>query len=144
MSCPFRHLWPKGSGEATAATGAAAPPPPVADARHTRGADPADAEQQGAPSPTTPTSSAGGQTTDQAAPAGARCPFLAGVGGVSLSSTTAAAGAAGAAQPPAQQEQQLAAGPGADSSAAPPATCPLGFGSGRQPKLGEYHCMLCK
>lgn len=144
MSCPFRHLWPNGAGEATRASAAAPPPAP---AGHTPAADD---QQQGAPPPATPTTSANSPPAADAAADEARCPFLAGVAGVAVapSSTTAGGRAAEAElQPQAQPQQQAqpaGESPEASPSTATVAVCPLGFGSSRQPKLGQFHCLLCK
>lgn len=159
MSCPFKHLWPKGAGEgepaataapnAVAALGAAhaaplsggdaqevAPGPAAATARppagHTPAARPAAAGRPPAGlDPATP-GAAGAAGSGQ-------CPFLSGLGGMGLA--PAASGDAGEGQ---AGGASGVAGPEASSTAGAPAVCPLGFGSSKQPELWEFHCLLCK
>ena len=172
MSCPFKHLWPSGAapqagqvaasaagsqdgqpggrsepaasggcpfsraaaaGGSSARTASAAPP--------AAGAATSRQDQEGL-QPTTPASA-----PDAASPV--QCPFLAGVHGVSLQAPAAAdsAGAASEAPAPAGSGSavpQAAAPSAAAAAAAAPAVCPLGFGSSQQPRLGEFHCLICK
>ncbi|KAI3430218.1 hypothetical protein D9Q98_004816 [Chlorella vulgaris] len=164
MSCPFKHLWP-GSGTAQPQDDVAAPQAAAACPFTGRasqqspggaaiaaggsagsgggGARPAYAataapaasseQQQGAGiEPATPTSAG-------------QCPFLAGVSGVSLQQTAPAESAAVAgdgSEVAAQQSDRPADG---QQGEAAPAVCPLGFGRGAGgPRLGQFHCFLCK
>ncbi|KAL4854859.1 hypothetical protein ACK3TF_004544 [Chlorella vulgaris] len=164
MSCPFKHLWP-GSGTAQPQVDAAAPQAAAACPFTGRasqqspggaavaaggsagsgggGARPAYAatvapaasseQQQGAGiEPATPTSAG-------------QCPFLAGVSGVSLQQTAPAESAAVAGDGSGAAAQQSDRPADGQQGEAAPAVCPLGFGRGAGgPRLGQFHCFLCK
>ena len=72
-----------------------------------------------------------------AASASPQCPFLASASkGLTLG-------------PPGLEQQMQrqaddALKPPAPASSAAPAVCPLGFGSSQQPRMGQFHCIICK